>query len=248
MRALLAVILSSLAATLLAPAEGFAQRRARARRHAAPMPAPLPLAQGYARAQIDRCARADAVACREAGVHLARGIGGARRDPAAAAVLLERAWSLDRNEGCEWFFHLRDELSPAAVQRACDRGCSFACETRAWQRLAQDPAEGVASLERLCDRGSAHACFTLGHALLDGRLVPRDRRGALEHIARACDLGGPFACYEMNVEQWGAELERARAQEVDPARLAATAPLRAPPPRATAPLRRAPQRLVRARR
>lgn len=227
MRALLTVLLSTLAASLLAPAAAHAQRRHR-HRHAAPMPAQLPAAQGYARAQIDRCARADALACREAGVHLARGEGGARRDGDAAGLMLERAWSLNRDEGCEWFFHLRDELPPAAVQRACDRGCSFACETRAWQRVAQDPTEGATALERLCDRGSAHACFTFGHALLDGRLLPRDRRGALEHIARACDLGGALACYEMTVEQWGVELQRARARELDPARRAATAPLRAP--------------------
>jgi len=204
--------------------DAHAQRRGRA--HAAPMPSPLPAASGFARTLLARCARGDAVACRQSGEHLARGEGGVAADGAAAARLLERAWTLNRDEGCEWFYHLRSELPPNAVQRACDHGCGFACETRAWQRVAADPGVGAGELERLCDRGGAHACYTLGHALLDGVLLPRDRRGALEHIARACDLGGATACYELSVEQWTAELQRAREAELDPARRLAIAPLR----------------------
>lgn len=213
------------AALLVAPT---AHAQHGARRHARPMPTPAPRVSGYARGQLDRCALGDAVACRVAGVHLARGDGGAARDGEAAAMLLERAWSLHRDEGCEWFFRLRSELPPNAVRRACDRGCGFACEARALHRLALDPADGQAEMERLCDRGGAHACYTLGHALLDGVLLPHDRRGALEHIGRACDLGGALACFEMTHEHWDAELLRARRDEVSPERLRATAPLSAP--------------------
>lgn len=215
----------TLAVTLsLASPEAAAQR---GRHPAAPMPSPIAPASGFARARLDACAQGDATACRVAAVHIARGDGGARRDGAAAAALLLRAWSIQRDEGCGWFYTLRDELPPSGVAVACARGCTSACEARAIHRAALDPQEGASELDRLCDGGSAHACYVLGHALLDGLLIPGDRRGALEHVARACDLGGSNACFEMSHEGWDQELLRIRRSETDPERLRATAPLSA---------------------
>jgi hypothetical protein len=212
---------------LLALSPAAAAQHGGRRRHAAPMPSPAPRAGGFARAHLQRCGEGDATACRVAGVHVARGDGGAARNGEAAAQLLERAWTLHRDEGCEWFFTLRQDLPPNAVTRACAHGCSFACEARAMHELAVDPAEGAAALDHLCDRGSAHACYVLGHALLDGALLPRSRRAAVEHIGRACDLGGSVACFEMTLERWDQELLRARRAAVSPERLLATAPLSA---------------------
>ncbi len=59
------------------------------------------------------------------------------------------------------------------------------------------------------------------------RAAARSRRAAVEHIGRACDLGGSVACFEMTLERWDQELLRARREAVSPERLLATAPLSA---------------------
>ena len=75
---------------------------------------------------------------------------------------------------------------PGATQefwnRACMEGRHGGCET--WIR----------TLNVSCTHGSAHACYSLGLAIDEGRVTPRDAAAAGTDFARACDLKEPRAC------------------------------------------------------
>jgi len=85
---------------------------------------------------------------------------------------------------------------PTFWRQACGEGRWNACKT--WVR----------SQNISCRDNSASACFTLGTALNEGRIVPRDPVEAGKSFGRACDLGLSSACANL------AEFVRADGQDV----------------------------------
>jgi TPR repeat protein len=71
---------------------------------------------------------------------------------------------------------------PEFWHRACEVKRGSACKT--W----------IQSMNVSCQHGSARACVTLGTALNEGRLVPRDPSEAGKDFGAACDLGVRDAC------------------------------------------------------
>jgi hypothetical protein len=85
---------------------------------------------------------------------------------------------------------------PEFWHQACEEGRGSACKT--W----------VQSMNVSCQHGSARGCVTLGAALNEGRLVPRDPSEAGKDFGAACDLGVREACQSLValVKQAGAEV------------------------------------------
>jgi len=75
--------------------------------------------------------------------------------------------------------------NPTFWQQACQGGKWNACKT--WVR----------SLNINCREDLAAACFTLGEALNEGRVVPRDPSEAGKGFGRACDLGLSKGCVSL---------------------------------------------------
>jgi hypothetical protein len=71
---------------------------------------------------------------------------------------------------------------PDFWRRSCEEGRRGACQT--WTRTL-----GIS-----CQHESGRACLSLGMALTEGRLVPRDLTEAAKNFGRACDLATPNAC------------------------------------------------------
>jgi hypothetical protein len=71
---------------------------------------------------------------------------------------------------------------PSFWRQACGEGRWNACKT--WVR----------SLNISCREDSAAACLTLGKALSEGQIVPRDPADAGKSFGRACDLGVSSGC------------------------------------------------------
>jgi hypothetical protein len=72
--------------------------------------------------------------------------------------------------------------NPEFWSRACEEGRRDACQT--WVR----------TMNVACQHGSGRACFSLGVALDEGRVIPRDAAEAGKDFGRACDLKTPGAC------------------------------------------------------
>jgi hypothetical protein len=85
---------------------------------------------------------------------------------------------------------------PSFWHQACQEGRWNACKT--WVR----------SLNINCREDLAAACFTLGEALNEGRVVPRDPAEAGKGFGRACDLGLSNGCASL------VEFVRADGQDV----------------------------------
>ena len=71
---------------------------------------------------------------------------------------------------------------PEFWRKACVEGQGKACQS--WVRTM-----GI-----LCSHGSGSACLTLGSALNEGRMVPRDAGAAGKNFAHSCELGLPNGC------------------------------------------------------
>jgi Sel1 repeat len=67
-------------------------------------------------------------------------------------------------------------------KQACDQQRWNGCKT--WVRVLND----------MCQDGSGSACFTMGQALDQGRVVPRNAEAAGVGLGHACDLGIQDAC------------------------------------------------------
>ena len=71
---------------------------------------------------------------------------------------------------------------PEFWRKACLEKRGASCET--WVRITT----------AACQRGSANACITLGLALAEGKMIPRDLGGSAKAFAHACDGGLPNGC------------------------------------------------------
>ncbi len=115
-------------------------------------------------------------ACRNFGLYLARGDGGAA-EPRRGAALVSRACEADNIGAC------------TVLGIFLENGIGMPQDLPRARRLHQ----------RACEAGSRDSCLNLGAMLSNGDGGPQDRTRALAYFERACEGGSETGC--RNVEQ-----------------------------------------------
>jgi len=175
---------------------------------------PLPdVTTATAAALEKQCEKARAEACTTLAGRLQQGAG-VEKDPARAAVFLERGCLAGDVHGCARLGHQLVTPGPGQdVVRAhpiLDKGCSL---SSAWccaalgqlvekgEGTSADPQRAAELYRRACDAGNGWSCGALANLHYAGNGVARDHRIAAGLYQRSCDAGERYGCLTLAVMQ-----------------------------------------------